>query len=227
MTVAGFAVALKLLKSWHLKKVENEQLAKEKVNAELEVLKGQLHPHFMFNTLNSIYSLAMKKSDLTPSAILKLSHLMRYMLTDCTHTTVELKTEIEILQHYMELEKMRFAHRLDMSVNMNGDINGQQIAPLILMPFVENSFKHGVNEMVEQAWISLDLEVRGQELKFKLTNGRSEKYKSQQTVHVGLQNVTRRLRLLYPGAHDLKIHEDADTFSVGLNLRLDHQRNGR
>jgi LytS/YehU family sensor histidine kinase len=111
MTVAGFAVAIKLVKLWYQKKMDNERLEREKLRAELEVLKGQLHPHFMFNTLNSIYSLALKKSDQTAEAIIRLSNLMRFMLTDCSQTTIELQKEIEVLNTYVELEKARFGHR--------------------------------------------------------------------------------------------------------------------
>lgn len=222
MTVAGFAVAIKLIKYWHTNKIENEHLEKEKLKAELEVLKGQLHPHFMFNTLNSIYALSLKKSDQTPEAILKLSQLMRYILTDCNQPIIPLKKETEVLQHYIELEKGRFHHRLDMQVHVTGDLENNKIAPLLLLPFLENSFKHGANEMIEQAWISLDLGVENNILKFKLINGRApNKGSNPNSVNVGLQNVKKRLQLLYPEAHELRITEDADIYVVSLALKLD------
>jgi sensor histidine kinase YesM len=221
MTVAGFAIAIKLIKHWYHKKIENEQLEKEKLRSDLQMLKGQVHPHFMFNTLNSIYALSLKRPEETSQAILKLSDLMRYILTESTQQSIALKKEIEILQHYIELEKSRFEHRLDMTININGNINGQLIAPLLLLPFIENSFKHGANEMVDQAWISLDLQVDGDTLKFKLINGRShESGDNPNSAHVGLQNVKRRLKLLYPNAHELRITEDADSFVVSLTLFL-------
>lgn len=221
-TVAGFAVAIKLVKSWYLKKVENERLEKEKLKAELQVLKGQLHPHFMFNTLNSIYSLALKKSDDTPEAILKLSQLMRYILTECNELTVALQREVQILNDYIDLEKNRFGRRLDMAVNIRGDLENKRIAPLLLLPFVENSFKYGANEMLEQAWMSLDLNVQGNALNFKLINGKtteSDLFKN--SSRIGLQNVKKRLELLYPDAHALRITEDADTFVVSLQVDID------
>lgn len=222
MTVAGFAVAIKLVKLWYFKNVDNERLEKATLKAELEILKGQLHPHFMFNTLNSIYSLALKKSEHTAGTILKLSQLMRYMLCECDHTLVDLKREIEILYHYIELEKSRFTDRLDMVINMQGDFGGMRIPPLLLMPFVENSFKHGVNEMTEQAWISLDLRVEANQLKFKLMNGKPETGDiSGHSSYVGLVNVQRRLNLLYPGTHELRITQDGDIFIVNLMLQLD------
>ncbi len=222
MTVAGFAVAIKLVKLWYLKKVDNERLEKEKLKAELEVLKGQLHPHFMFNTLNSIYSLALKKSEYTPEAILKLSQLMRYILTECNAQTIDLEKEVQVLLNYIELEKNRFGERLDISINSKGDFLNNKIPPLLLMPFLENSFKHGANEMTEQAWISLDMEIQGSLLKFKLVNGRPEESaNAKDSFLVGLVNVRRRLELLYPNAHELRFNEDPHTFVVALNIHLD------
>jgi len=222
MTVAGFAVAIKLVKMWYLKKVDNERLEKVKLRAELELLKGQLHPHFMFNTLNSIYSLALKKSDYTSEAILRLSNLMRFMLTECNNSTIELIKEVEVLNNYIELEKTRFGRRLDITINITGELQNRIIPPLLLMPFLENSFKHGVNEMTEQAWISLDLDVSNPNLRFKLINGKpSEHCGAKDSFLVGLVNVQRRLQLLYPNAHELRITEDSDTFVVVLVIQLD------
>ena len=222
MTVAGFAVAIKLVKLWYLKKADNERLEKATLRAELEGLKGQLHPHFMFNTLNSIYSLALKKSDYTPEAILKLSQLLRYILTECNGTTVELQKEVQVLHHYIDLEKNRYGSRLDLSLNIQGDIMNNRIPPMLLMPFLENSFKHGANEMTEQAWISLDLDVKGTLLKFKLINGKPhEDPDSKDSSQIGLVNVKRRLELLYPNAHELRITKDDDTFVVVLTIHLD------
>jgi LytS/YehU family sensor histidine kinase len=222
MTVAGFAVAIKLVKLWYLKQLDNERLEKEKLRAELEILKGQLHPHFMFNTLNSLYALALKKSDDTPDAILKLSQLLRYILTECSGGTVALEKEVQVLHDYVALEKSRFGTRLDITVNIQGDLEDNPIAPLLLMPFLENSFKHGANEMMEQAWISMDLRIAGAQLKFKLINGKQpEAAPGTSSAHLGLLNVKRRLAILYPNAHELRITEDSDSFVVALQLQLD------
>lgn len=221
MTVAGFAVAIKLIKLWYLKKIDNERLEKATLRAELELLKGQLHPHFMFNTLNTIYSFSLKGSARTSAAILELSQLMRYMLTDCAKPLVPLTREIQILHDYIHLEKERFGSRLDISISCSGDLENKQIPPLLLMPFVENSFKHGAGEMIEQAWISLGLTVKDDVLKFKLLNGKpTQANLVERSSFVGLLNVKRRLGLLYPDAHDLRITEDDDTFVVNLTLQL-------
>ena len=190
MTVAGFAVAIKLVKLWYQKKTDNERLEREKLRAELEILKGQLHPHFMFNTLNSIYSMALKKSDQTADAIIRLSNLMRFILTECGQTTIELQKEIEVLNTYIELEKARFGNRLDISINVSGEVENTLVPPLLLVPFLENSFKHGANEMTDLAWITLDLNVSLPLLRFKLINGKpTDNTKAKDSFLVGLVNV--------------------------------------
>jgi sensor histidine kinase YesM len=223
MTVAGFAVALKLVKHWYFKTLENDQLEKEKLKAELQVLRGQLHPHFIFNTLNSIYSQSLKKSEEVPNSILKLSELLRYMFTECNENVVPLENEIQVLNHYSALAKSRFADRLDLAVNIRGDIQGKGIAPLLLLPFFENSFKYGTNEMLEDAWISLDLVVKDDVLKFKLMNGKARSRDSQiVSSGIGLQNVKKRLEMLYPESHTLRITEDEEIFIVQLSLKLEN-----
>jgi sensor histidine kinase YesM len=221
MTVAGFAVAIKLLKYWYFKKTENEQLEKEKLKAELELLKGQLHPHFMFNTLNSIYSMALKNSTQTADAILKLSNLMRYMMAESNRAFIPLEDEIKILKTYIDMEKNRFGDRIDLTLNIQGELGDKTIAPLLLLPFVENGFKHGTNQMQEHAWMSMDVSVKENELKFKLINGKPEEaHPGIISSGIGLQNVKKRLALLYPGSHDLRITEDETTFIVSLAVRL-------
>jgi len=221
MTVAGFAVAIKLIKLWYVKKIDNERLEKAALRAELEVLKGQLHPHFMFNTLNTIYSFSLKGSDKTSTAILELSQLMRYMLTDCARPYVDLGREIQIIRDYINLERERFGPRLEISMAVSGDIETKQIPPLLFMPFVENCFKHGAGEMVDQAWISFDLNVKDDVLKFKLINAKPRtSVNDGRSPHVGLMNVKRRLGLLYPQTHELRIIEEEDSFLVSLTLHL-------
>lgn len=225
MTVGGFAVAIKLVKHWYFKKEENETLEKEKLKAELQLLRGQLHPHFVFNTLNSIYSLALQKSDRTPESILKLSEFMRYMFKDCTGNTVSLKKEIQMLENYIDLARARFQQRLEMTVHIEGDFENKQIAPLLFLPFVENSFKYGASEMLEYGWISIDLLVVDNILKFKVINGKPSGMDPLAiSSGVGIRNAKKRLEMLYPGAHELRITEDDDTFIVGLTLELDKNR---
>jgi LytS/YehU family sensor histidine kinase len=221
LTVAGFATAIKLVKYWYLKKTDNEKLEKEKLKAELQILKGQLHPHFLFNTLNSIYAMSLAQPGQAPGAILKLSQLLRYILTEGGGHTVALVKEIQILNDYIALERSRFGNRLEMTVNIDGNPGNHIIAPLLLLPFIENSFKYGANEMLEQAWISIDVRIEHDTLGFKLINGKAcTTIENPNSFHIGLQNVKKRLALLYPNAHDLRIMEDEDTFVVSLNLQL-------
>jgi sensor histidine kinase YesM len=222
LTVAGFAVAIKLLKHWYVNKVEKEKLLEQNARAQLHMLKAQLQPHFMFNTLNSIYSLSLKQSNQTSEAILRLSHLMRYMLVECNDVTIPLSKEISLLKDYIELEKTRLGKRLDMSVTIDGAIENQVIPPLLLLPYLENSFKYGAHDSMEQAWISMDLMVNKNEMRFKLINSKPpERSLKLESLHVGLDNSRKRLNLLYPNSHELEIMEDADVFIVSLNLSLE------
>ncbi|HEY0743315.1 MAG TPA: histidine kinase [Chryseosolibacter sp.] len=219
-TIAGFAVAIKLVKYWYFKKEENAALEKEKLKAELQLLREQLHPHFVFNTLTSIYSLALKNSQHTATAILKLSDLMRYMFMDCSGQTIALAKEVEMIRTYIDLARSRFNERIDIQVRIDGDFENKTIAPLIFLPFVENSFKYGANEMLEHAWISIDLALEDHLLKFKVINGKPWGIKTISSG-VGLRNVKKRLQMLYPEAHELRITEDDDSFIVVLTIQLD------
>ncbi len=220
MTIAGFAVAIKLVKHWYFKREENTALEKEKLKAELQLLRGQLHPHFVFNTLNSIYSLALKNSEQTPAAILKLSDLMRYMFSECSGPQILLSREVEMLKNYIDLARSRYNNRIDIQVNIDGNFRDKTVAPLIFLPFVENSFKYGANEMLEDAWITVDLALDGNILKFKAINGKPAGIETISSG-VGLRNVKKRLQMLYPGAHELRITEDDDSFIVVLTIDLD------
>jgi sensor histidine kinase YesM len=226
MSISGFAAAIKLIKQWYLKKEESIQLEKAKLLAELDALKGQIHPHFMFNTLNSIYMMALKQSDKTAETILRLSELMRYMVSDSSQMAIPMEQEVKTMQNYIALEKNRFGERLDMSVNINGDFSDKKIIPVIFLPFLENSFKYGTSEMLDQAWISLDLSVQNEKLKLKLMNSKRSDYKTPNgySTHFGLSYVKKRLDFFYPKAHDLRITEDEDIFVVNLSMNLDGLR---
>ncbi|MCU0355850.1 MAG: histidine kinase [Cytophagales bacterium] len=221
LTIAGFATAIKLSKHWYLKQKALQQTEKEKLTAELQLLKAQLHPHFLFNTLNNLYALTLAKSDQSPEVVLKLSGLLSYILYECNVPEVPLKKEIQILKNYAELEQMRYGSRVEVSLNFTGDIEHKTIAPLLLLPFVENAFKHGSSEQIEQAWISLDLSVEEKILKFKLINSKNEDAPMESNRGgIGLQNVRKRLELIYPGRHELKISAQNEIFVVNLTLEL-------
>ncbi len=221
-TVAGFAVAIKLVKHWYFKKVENTQLEKEKLTAELEILKGQLQPHFLFNTLNNLYSLILQQSHRAPEVVVKLSELLRYMLSESTHSKIPLTKELSILRNYIALEQIRFGDRLDLTVNIQGELENKLIAPLLFLPLVENAFKYGANEL-EHPWISLDINVTGSNLKFKLINGKSVTVVKGAAFSsgIGLQNLQKRMALIYPEKYKLRIMNEEETFLVNLQLELE------
>jgi sensor histidine kinase YesM len=222
----GFAATIKLMKYFYQKQQDNQQLLQEKLTAELQLLKSQIHPHFLFNTLNNLYSLTLTRSGQAPEIVLKLSGLLRYMLYECDTPKVPLHKEISMLNNYIELEKLRYGSRLDISVDICGEVRHQQIAPLLFLPFMENSFKHGASELLDLAWISLHMAVKEDTLKFKLVNSQPEGILPHSTHHnhsagIGLTNVKKRLDLLYPGLYELKITSQQDTFIVNLSLTLE------
>lgn len=226
-SIGWIAVTIKLVKRWNDEKETHQKLEKEKLVVELQLLKSQLHPHFLFNTLNSLYSLTLERSLQAPQTVLKLSALLRYILYECNVPLVPLTKEIESITNYIELEKTRFAQRLDLSLSFTGDIHNKQIAPLLLLPFVENSIKHGISEQLDKSWIHLQLHVEGDTLTFRLINSRDDAPSPDrhtgippQTHGLGLQNVQRRLNLLYPGQHTLKLTSEEDTYQVTLTLKL-------
>jgi len=217
-SVAWIAVSIKLLKYWYVEKEIQEKLEKEKLTVELQLLKSQLHPHFLFNTLNNLYSLTLEGSAQAPQAVLQLSALLRYMLYECNEPLADLRKEIEVLNTYIALEKFRWRDRLDISTSFTGNIDNQSIAPLLLLPFVENAIKHGTRAELAQCWISLHLHVEKDVLAFKVINSTGAPVPAD-SGGLGLQNVQRRLNLLYPG-HQLKIIRDDHTFTVTLTIRV-------
>ncbi|MCZ8022927.1 MAG: sensor histidine kinase [Cyclobacteriaceae bacterium] len=223
ITVSGFAVAIKLAKIAYLKKEEIEQAAKEKLKAEISFLRGQLQPHFMFNTLNSLYASALKESPRTAQAILRLSDLLRYTITESEQVSTDLTKEINMLHDYCELQRIRFGERIHISWQVHGDAQNKKIAPLLLLPLAENAFKYGTDELLEEGWISFNMEINDGELIFKAINGKTEGRKP--STGIGLQNSRKRLNLLYPNAHELIVHDEPEVFRCILLVQLNKLEN--
>ncbi|HYF29591.1 MAG TPA: histidine kinase [Chitinophagaceae bacterium] len=224
--VIMFSGGIKLLKNWYIDREKKAAMEKQKLATELNYLKGQIHPHFFFNTLNNLYALTLQKSDDAPTTVLKLSQMMHYMLYDAATEVVPLSKEIKNIQNYIELERIRYSDRLDLSFSVTGPIDGKEIAPLILLPFVENAFKHGTSNEHRECWITIDLKVKDNMLLFKVENSVNSSNKSTNFMGyksgIGLKNVRRRLELLYPSQHQLNIVKEPEAHWVDLKLELQH-----
>lgn len=223
-TLMVLPVMAKIFKYYYKNKQAAETLAKEKLEAELKFLKSQIHPHFLFNTLNSLYSLTIKKSDAAPEVVLKLSALMRYLLHETNEKFVPLKKEIDYIKNYIDLEKLRYQNRVEISFNVYGNINGSMIAPMLILPFVENAFKHAVNKEIEQTWITIELTMLEDNMTLKVENSLPEEDEVITEIDmakgIGLRNVKRRLELLYRDKYELKISKDDLSYSALLKLNL-------
>lgn len=218
-SAAAGTTIIKLSKYWFEKQQQWMNAEQEKVNSQIQLLKAQLHPHFLFNTLNNIYSFALEQSPKTPQMILKLSSLLSYMLYDCRADEVLLEKEVEVMKNYIDLEKERYGDKIDISLNIEGDIQGRFITPLLILPFLENAFKHGTSEQLDKPWMSVDIEVKDSVLQCKVVNSKNEAIPYRENG-VGITNLKKRLELLYPNRHELKLSDERDFFVVALTLRF-------
>lgn len=218
--VAFAAVSIKLLKHWYTNQKAQQILTEEKLQAELKFLKTQIHPHFLFNTLNNLYALTLKKSDKAPETVLKLSELINYMLYECRSDEVPLSKEIKFIQNYIDIEKMRYGDKLDIDLRVTGNVGDRTIAPLMLLPFVENCFKHGASENLQQSWVKISVDSHPDHVVIKVENSKAaENDVLKREEGIGIRNVKRRLDLLYPNMYELKIMDGEETFLVILSIR--------
>lgn len=225
-TITGIALFIKFAKNWYLKEQRNLQLQKENADAQLELLTAQVHPHFLFNTLNNIYSKTQIESPGGAKMILELSHILRYILDEGRKHLVPLEGELQLLHDYINLEKVRYDQRLDLYVSFPENVEKHYIAPLLLISFVENAFKHGSSKMIRNPWINLKIELVNEQLDLKLMNGKrpsSENHSNRKGT--GIENVQKRLELLYPGKHSLQIENSEDVFVVNLSIHLEKVEN--
>jgi sensor histidine kinase YesM len=223
--IAGFAVMIKLIKRWWLKQKHTEQLFHEKTKAELQLLKAQVHPHFLFNTLNNIYYFSLSGSPEAPEMINKLSGLLHYILNECNQPLIPLQKEINMVRDYMALEKIRYGE-MNMTIGIQEEGSEKLIAPLLLIPFVENSFKHGTSKMLAHPWVTLQMKIENNMLHFSVANSRPPEAGTQlKKGNIGLKNVKKRLELLYPGTHELNIVSKPESFFVYLKVQLQETKN--
>ncbi|MEZ4883637.1 MAG: histidine kinase [Chitinophagales bacterium] len=203
------------------KEKESVQLQKEKLEAEMNFLKSQINPHFLFNALNNIYTLTVIKSDLAPDNLLKLSDMLRYMLYECKADKVPLHKEITYIENFIDLYKLKDSSGLNIEVEIDKHRPDLMIAPLLFVPFIENAFKHSKIEDTNKGWIRIGLKVLEQKIVFEVTNSiPSHAFTKDKTGGIGLQNVKRQLELMYPQKHDLQIEEDGKRFRVLLEMEV-------
>ncbi len=220
VVLIGFFIStvMRETREWYIQSEQGKEMEKQKLMSELSFLKSQVNPHFLFNSLNGIYALAIKKSDKTPDAILQLSDLMRHMLYESEKELVDLSKEVNYLKNYIALQKLRLADDAVIDFEVTGDIVGKQIEPMLFIPFIENAFKHGVDS--EGADIRIHLEVKHNQLYFSMLNRISAAYQKDEVSGIGLSNVKKRLDLHYGSNYKLDYEEKSGIFSVNLQLNL-------
>ena len=214
---------IKIFRERAAKQRQIESLLKEKAQAELNFLKAQIHPHFLFNTLNNLYALSLDKSDEAPEVVAKLSEMLDYMLYQCKAPKVLVSKEIKLLENYIDLEKIRYGHRLKLDFTHKLDHPKAMIAPLILISFVENAFKHGVSDTLHDAIINIKLVVKDDQLHFNVFNTKTRAEQSDQMDYkkgIGINNVKRQLELTYPGQYQLHVDGAEESYEVGLSIIL-------
>jgi len=222
LTASALACSFKMYKHYYLKNLRNQQLQKENTDAQIRILMAQIHPHFLFNTLNNIYSQAQEESPQSAKMLMELSSMLRYVLDEGAKEKVPLENELQMIKDYLHLEMIRYDEKLDIHVSLPGRTDDVYIAPLLLLPFIENCFKHGTSKIIEHPWINLSIELDHLTLKMLLTNGKKRMDgKELDRKGKGIENVSSRLDLLYKDKHKLEIKEDDEVFIVNLQIELD------
>ncbi len=213
---------LHLSKSWfelNEKKKAINRLEREKLDAELQSLKAQINPHFLFNSLNNLYSLSLDTDERLPDYLLRLSDNLRYMLYECSDESVPLEKELQYIQNYVDFQRLRAPARADIQYKVSGLVKDQLIAPLLFIHFIENAFKFGLKGSNEKAYTHIEFRIGVKSLLFQISNNKG-KVDSSPMAHsgIGLENTKKRLQLLYPKRHELRITEDEHHFNVFLEI---------
>jgi hypothetical protein len=219
--VTGFAACIQFIGLWNEKNYRYSILEKEKFQADSHNLMTQVHPHFLFNTINNIYSITQNTSREASDMLLHLSGLLRYILYECNRPEIKLSQEFKVINDYILLESIRYDKNLDVNIKLPDNTDKYLIAPLLLLPIIENCFKHGTSKMLDKPWISIQAELKEKTLNIKLINSKVDQG-FQGILHegIGLSNVRKRLELLYPGRYNMEILSEADVFVVSLKLEL-------
>jgi len=224
--VTGFSLGLKVLERHSVTEKRQKELEKEKLNSELAFLKNQVSPHFFFNTLNNIYSLIEISKDDAQEAVLKLSKLMRYLLYESEQGKTLLSHEVDFMKNYIDLMKLRLSSKVELKIDFPDKLTEHHIPPLLFVPFIENAFKHGISYR-EKSFVHIALTSENDKITFQCSNSlnsKSEKTHSENHSGIGLENVKKRLNLLFPGSHTLKIDTSGNSFDVLLEIDLPSQK---
>ena len=195
-----------------------KEIEKENTQAQLQELKAQINPHFLFNTLNNLYSHSLEQSPKTPDMILKISDLMSYILYECKEDKVPLNNELSFIRNYVELEKLRYEDQIDIDFTITGNDTDIKIAPLLFIPFIENAFKHGGNTGGNHIFVKIDIEVKSNSISFYICNSAGETDNNNTSKGIGIKNVKKRLELLYSKAYSLELADKDNMFYVKLTL---------
>lgn len=224
LLVAGFSTIFKIISDWAKHQREKHELENKTMESELNFLRSQINPHFLFNTLNNLYALTLKKSDDAPEIVIKLSEMMRYMLYECNEKEVPLIKEVSYLRNYLALERIRQSKNIDIDLEVKGKVTNQRIAPLMFIPFIENSFKHGLKNQIENGYVKIILDVKPKKVRLNVINSKAPTLPIQSTAKrsggIGLINVKKRLALIYPKQHELHIQDTPNEYEVDLTIEL-------
>jgi len=226
LMIIGLVSSIKFLKIWVRSQKHEQKLMQEKLEtelklkeAELKYLKSQINPHFLFNALNNLYSLTLEKSDLAPKIVLKISSLLDYMLYECNEPLTDLEKEAESIRNYVDLQQIRYGDKVDVQLKISEDLEDEKIAPLLLLPFVENAFKHGLDQNVGNGFVHIGMYTENDCFFFNTKNSVSNVPKEGNSG-IGLKNVKKRLDLQYAGNYTLNIEETENEYFVDLNINL-------
>ena len=217
ITLTGLGTALRSTKEWQLTEKRAIQAEAERANANLSFLKAQINPHFLYNTLNNIYTLCINGHPEAAETVMKLSHIMRYITDEADTDYVPLQGEIQCIDNFIELQRLRLSKKTQLHYQVSGDPAGHHISPLILMTFIENVFKYGISNH-HATTIHINLEIREDKLIFHTRNNQFHMHKAQNRNGLGISNTKKRLDLLYSGKHQLSIMNKNDLFTVDLIL---------
>jgi hypothetical protein len=220
LMISGFALGLGVMEKLKQNEKKQKELEKEKLHSELAFLKNQVSPHFFFNTLNNIYSLIGIDGPTAQESVLKLSKMMRYLLYESEQGETLMSHELSFMTNYIDLMKLRLSQKVDLQIDFPKDYSDFPVPPLLFIPFIENAFKHGISHR-EASFIKISMEIDREQIIFVAENsiGRSRQAGDMQHSGIGLENVKKRLGLLFPGKHELKIEQGESRFRVELSIR--------